>query len=138
MGWTQELTRHGILKEPEGFSCPAAQAYYYKNFYARLEEVPGTIEELIKQVVQSISALALRQAEQPAGQSFPKEAAFQYLFHEVMMKLLPSRNSVCPEFNSFVQNPDKTWSAGELDLYIIANLKHAIELLRRGHKVGER
>jgi hypothetical protein len=143
MGWTndeqlQELTQRGILKEPEGFSCPAAQAYYKKNFYAHHpEEAPGSmsIEELIKQAVQSISMLALQQAEQPAGQqSFSKEDVFQHLFHEAMMKkLLPPRNSICPEFNSFVQKPNKMWSLGELDFYINMSLK----LLRRGHKASE-
>jgi hypothetical protein len=54
-----------------------------------------------------------------------------------MMKLLPPRNSVCLVFNSFVQNPDKTWPSGELDFYIDVNLKYAIELLRRGHKIGK-
>ena len=131
------LTRSGILKEPVGFSCLAAQAFYYKNFYKRPQEAPLSIEELVINAVKSISALNLRQARQPVGEPFPKEAAFQQLFHEAATKLLPPQNSVCPELNTFVQNADKTWSSGELDFYINTNLKYAIELSRLGHKVGE-
>ena len=50
---------------------------------------------------------------------------------------LAPQNSVCPELNTFVQNADGTAHSGELDFFINAHMKWAIELLRNGDKIGE-
>lgn len=132
----KDLARAGILREPEGFSCLAAQKQYYKSVYNRPETSPASLDELIMSSVRSLSALQLRGAKE-SEDGFPKEAAFQHLFSEAMTRLLAPQNNVCPELNTFVQNDDGTWDSGELDFFINADLKWALELLRNGDKIGE-
>ena len=68
---------------------------------------------------------------------FPKEAAFQQLFHEGMARQLPSKYIIRPEHDTCVVDADGTIQSGELDFYINGELQWALELLRQGDKIGQ-
>ena len=129
------LVRAGVLSSEGTFTCLVAQWQYFNQFYKRPAHGPATIEELVVQAVESMSALRLRQSCDTGN--FPKEAAFQQLFNEAFTMQLPPQVAVCPELNTFAEDTNGNMVTGELDFYIAGNLHWAIELLRNGDKINE-
>ena len=129
------LRRAGVLAPGGGFTCKAAEWYYYNRIFPeRSSSAPPNIEALVMDAVSSMSATRLRGACDNGR--FPKEAVFQQLFNEAMSRHLPRRNIIIPELNTKAEVGGETKS-GELDFYINSELKWALELLREGDSVGE-
>ena len=129
------LVRAGVLSSEGTFTCLVAQWQYFNQFYKRPAHGPATIEELVVQAVESMSALRLRQSCDNGN--FPKEAAFQHLFNEAFTMLLPPGVAVCPELNTFAEDTNGKTVTGQLDFFIAGDLRWAIELLRNGDKINE-
>lgn len=132
-----QLVRAGILKIDGTFTCLLAQQQYFNHFYNRPSHAPENLEELIRQAILSMSSLRLRQSSE--GRDFPKEAAFQQLFNEAMTRHLPPSVAVCPELNTFAEDPrTQHVVTGELDFLIdCEDFKWAVELLVKGDKIME-
>ena len=127
--------RAGLLTKSGKFSCIASQWYYNRNcFPGRAKEKPESLEELVVSAVGSISAKRLRDT---LSDGFPKEAALQHQFNEAFSQHVPIHHVIIPELNTAVQDKNGKLVTGELDFYVHGTLKWAIELLRKGDKIGE-
>lgn len=136
-----KLTKAGILTETNRFSSPIAQSFYYHEIFPRAPrsvEGPETLDDLIIQAAQKLSARRLRVSRQfkAGGWQSPKEAVFQQLFHEAIASLLPVSYRIIPELGTKAKM-DGQVVTGELDFYMKKGQKWALELLRDGHGVGE-
>lgn len=135
------LIKAGILAETGRFTSPFAQRFYYQIVFPRAPssaDLPPTLDELIIQATQKLSARRLRVARQEINGKLqnPKEAVFQQLFHEAMASLLPVSYRIIPELGTKAEMHGKTVT-GELDFYIRNGRKWALELLRDGKELRE-
>mmetsp|Transcript_15636 Transcript_15636/g.43126 ORF Transcript_15636/g.43126 Transcript_15636/m.43126 type:complete len:232 (-) Transcript_15636:480-1175(-) len=129
------LFRAGILNSQGQFSCCGAWWYFsFKCFSNRGIRCPESLDEL---VVESVKLMSAKRFRDTLIDGFPKEATFQHAFNETMNKLLPVRNYVIPEFNTFCTDSNSNPVHGELDFYINGSKQWCLELLRNGHKVCE-
>ena len=129
------LRRAGVLAPGGGFTCKAAEWYYYNRIFPdRSSSAPPSIEVLVMEAVSSMSATRLRGCvrQRPLSQGGSVPATF----NEAMSRHLPRRNIIIPELNTKAEVGGETKS-GELDFYINSDLKWALELLREGDSVGE-
>jgi hypothetical protein len=87
-----------------------------------------------------MSASILSRSTPPNSDEFPKEAIFQQLFVSGLAAETPPYVCICPELGC--RFPDQTDSssssiAGEIDFYIVCDIRWGIELLVGGEKIFE-
>jgi len=129
------LVRGGVLTVHGKFTCLAAEWYYYNQLFPRRAvAAPETIDDMIVECVKLFSSSRLKASCNE--DRFPKEAAFQQLFNETISSLLPSNNTITPEFDTKALLDGKEVT-GELDFYINGDLQWALELLRNGDRLQE-
>lgn len=129
------LFRAGILNSQGQFSCRGALWYFNRKCFANRAAIgPDSLDDLVVESVKLMSAKRFRDA---LNDGFPKEATFQHAFNETMCMLLPLHNYVVPEFNTFCIDSNGDPVHGELDFYINGSYQWCLELLRKGHKIGE-
>lgn len=116
--------------------CLAAQWRCFDVFHHRPANSPTSLEELIVNVEESLSALRLCQScgDKGGSERFPKEAAFQLLFNEALTMQLPPHVGVRPEMNAFAKDTQGKIVTGELDFQTASDVDWAIELLRNETK----
>ena len=129
------LVRAGILDNTGNFSCLAARWYYNQRcFPRRAVAAPESLDQL---VIYTVGTMSAKRLQDTLEDGFPKEATFQHLFNEGMNMLLPLRNYLIPEFNTFALDSAGDPVHGELDFFINAEYRWCLELLRNGDKIGE-
>jgi hypothetical protein len=133
-----DLCRAGILLDELKFTSPATAIYYYSKLFPRAPmatERVTSLEDLVKQATEKISARRLRAARE-TKKSAPKEAVFQQLFHEALYSVLPLDYHIIPELGTKAKIDGRVVT-GELDFYIKNGKNWALELLRDGDRIGE-
>ncbi|KAG7362001.1 hypothetical protein IV203_025667 [Nitzschia inconspicua] len=128
--------RAGILEPNNGeFSCMAAWWFYNRScFPGRTTALTASLDLLVRESVKLLSADRLRKS---MVDGFPKEAAFQHFFNEVLSMNLTIDTFLIPEFNTKATMPLGGEVTGELDFYINSHLQWCLELLRLGKGIGE-
>lgn len=135
----QRLQHGGVMaSDGGGFTCRAATSYYINCLFpGRATGPPPTsIEALVVETVKTMSASRLRTAKDQ-DDKFAKEAAFQQMFFVGLATPLPPSSCVISEKSTFI--PDASGESvlsGELDSYINSDLQWALELVRKGDKIG--
>ncbi len=134
------LVKCGILSYHDhklSFMSPLAKRYFMSHFYPLRSSVePTNLLELVKSVIQNMSASTLQQSVVD-NSNIPKEAMFQHLFMSGVTASTPSNIGIHPELSRVIG--DSARNNGEMDFFINGTLCWGVELLiQDSQDVGER
>jgi hypothetical protein len=133
------LLKSGILEVVEEsnevkFTSRMAERFYVRYLYPnRATKNPESLRELIKSAIEKLPYNALKNAVHDS--SFPKEAVFQHLFMNSLLKCTKPMVAVHPELSQPFGSREKI--TGEIDFYVDGDLCWGIELLTKGQGLGE-
>ena len=130
------LVRAGVLTRQGTFTCQAATWFYNQIYFpGRADSLPGSLQELVEQAVESLSSARLKACVQ--DNLFPLETAFQHLLNEAINRLLPTDASLKPEYRTKATGFTGDIKRGFIDFYVNDTVQWAIELLRLGKGLTE-
>ena len=142
------LQRVGLLLETEDgtykYTSPLAKRYISKKLHPRRSpSLPQNIDDLVKKVIQTMSSSAI-QNSYVNKDSCPKEATFQHMWWNGLLKCTPASVHVCPELSHIYPFAATTYSTqfkkikGAIDFFVNGKLRWGFELMVSGNKcVGE-
>jgi len=126
---------------PVNFTSPLAKRYLYHILFdnVRADRNPNCLLDLVLYSIRSMSSSALAQSI-AFDTDFPKEAMFQHLLMNALVRNTARDTYVCPEFSRILSEAGESTTSnikGEIDFFVDGSLKWGIELLVKGRNVTE-
>jgi hypothetical protein len=113
-----------------------AKRYFTNRYFTnRASSNPPDLYQLVKQTIESMSAMALKLSTSSSG-DFPKETTFQNLFMLGLLSNTTHDTAICSELSRSFQTG--THVKGEIDFFVNGGHMWGIELVCSGVKIGER